>query len=70
MRRRDAIKPNLHKDYTSLCAPHVPVMSFLFGNNLQIRLNNIRASNKISKITVPERFKNQAKGRSRLSMSW
>ncbi len=70
MRRRDAIKPNLHKDYSSLCAPHVPVTSFLFGDNLQTRLNDIRASNKISKTTVPERFKNQAKGRSRFSTSW
>ena len=25
MRRRDAIRPNLNKDYSSLCASHVPV---------------------------------------------
>ena len=70
MRRCDAIKPNLHKDYSSLCAPHVPVTSFLFGDNLQTRLNDICALNKISKTTVPERFKNQAKGCSRFSTSW
>lgn len=55
-RRRDAIKPNLHKDYSSLCASHVPVTTHLFGDNLQTQLNDIRASNKISKATVPQRF--------------
>ena len=69
MRRRDAIKPNLHKDYSSLCASHVPVTSFLFGDNLQTRLKDIRASNKISKTTIPEIF-NHAKGRGRSSASW
>jgi hypothetical protein len=39
-----------------MCASHVPVTSFLFGYNLQTRLNDIRASNKISKTTVPEKY--------------
>ena len=55
MRRRDAIKPHLHKDYSSLCAPHVAITTYLFGDNLQTQLNDIRASNKISKATVPQR---------------
>ena len=56
MRRRDAIRPNLNKDYSSLCASHVPVTTYLFGDNLQTQLNDIRASNKISKAAVPQRF--------------
>jgi hypothetical protein len=69
LRRRDAIKPNLHKDYGSLCASQVPVTSFLFVDNLQTRLNDIRGSKKISKITVQERF-GQAKSRGRFSTGW
>ena len=56
MRRREAIRPNLNKDYSSLCASHVPVTTYLFGDNLQTQLNDIRASNKISKAAVPQRF--------------
>ena len=48
MRRRDVIKPNLHKHYSSLCASHVHITTYLFGDNLQSQLNNIRASNKFS----------------------
>ena len=51
MRRRDAIRPNLNKDYSSLCASHVA--TYLFG---ETQLNDIRASNKISKAAVPQRF--------------
>ena len=56
MRRRDAIKPNFHRDYSSLCASHVPITTYLFGDNLQAQLNDIRASNKISKSTMPQRY--------------
>ena len=54
--RRDAIKSHLHKDYASLCASHVPVTTSVFGEDLQSRLNNIRASNRISRATVVQRF--------------
>lgn len=47
-RRREAIRPTLHKDYATLCASHVPITNFLFGDELQTQLNHIRASNKIS----------------------
>ena len=50
-RRRDAIRPTLHKDYATLCASHVPITNFLFGEELQTQLNHIRASNKISSTT-------------------
>ena len=41
MRQRDAIRPNLNKDYSSLCASHVPVTTYLFAHNLQPQLNDI-----------------------------
>ena len=62
LRRHDAIL-TLHKHYSSLCALHVPVTSLLFGDNLQSRLNDIRASNKISKTTFPERHNQGKAGR-------
>ena len=66
IRRREAIRPHLHKDYASLCASHVPVTTELFGDDLQSRLNNIRASNKISRTTVLDR----SATRDRTSASW
>ena len=46
-RRRDVIRPTINKDYATLCASHVPVTSFLFGDELQTQLTHNRASNKI-----------------------
>ena len=46
-RRRESIKPSLHKDYDMLCSPTVPVTSLLFGDDLQTELTHIRATNKI-----------------------
>ena len=31
-RRRDTIRPTLHKDYATLCVSHVPITNFLFGD--------------------------------------
>ena len=50
-RRWDAIRPNLNKEYATLCASHVPITKMLFGDELQTQLNHIRASNKISNTT-------------------
>ena len=50
-RRRDAIRPNLNKEYATLCSSHVPITKTLFGDELQTQLNHIRASNKISNTT-------------------
>ncbi|CAB4038940.1 Hypothetical predicted protein [Paramuricea clavata] len=47
-RRRETLKPHLNKEYTTLCASHVPVTSLLFGDDLQGQLINIRATNKVS----------------------
>ena len=46
-RRRESIKPSLHKDYAMLCSSTVPVTSLLFGDDLQTELTHIRATNKI-----------------------
>ena len=46
-RRRESIKPHLHKDYATLCSTTVPVTKFLFGDDLQTELTHIRATNKI-----------------------
>jgi hypothetical protein len=47
-RRRETLKPHLNKEYTTLCASHVPVTSLLFWDDLQGQLTNIRATNKVS----------------------
>ena len=52
-RRRDVIRPTLHKDYATLCASHVPITTLLFGDELQTQLNHIGASNKISSTASP-----------------
>jgi len=46
-RRRESIRPLLHKDYASLCSSTMPATNFLFGEELQAQLSHIRASNKI-----------------------
>ena len=52
-RRREIIKPHLHRDYIELCSQEVPVTSLLFGDDLQTELTRIRATNKIGNTTNP-----------------
>ena len=52
LKRREAIKPSLKKEYAALCSPNVPVTSLLYGDDLQQQLNNIKASNKISQVSA------------------
>ena len=47
LRRRQAVRPSLNKEYASLCSPQGPITEFLFGDELQSQLSNIKASNKI-----------------------
>ena len=54
-RRREAIKPNLNREYAALCAPHVPITANLFGDDLQSELNTIKASNKIGHTAMGQR---------------
>ena len=51
-RRRDAIKPNLNEEYSSLCGSQVPITGLLFGDELHSQLNNIKATNKIGHTTT------------------
>ena len=51
LKRREAIRPSLKKEYAALCSQNVPVTSLLFGNDLQQQLNNINASNKILQVS-------------------
>ncbi len=46
------IKPNLNKEYSSLCSSQTPVTDFLFGDDLQSRLASIKASNKVGQTTT------------------
>ena len=50
--RRELIKPNLNKEYTSLCSPQTPITELLFGDDLQARMASIKAANKISQRTT------------------
>ena len=45
-RRREAIEPNLNKEFVALCSDKVPVTGNLFGDDLQTECNNIKTSNK------------------------
>ena len=52
LKRREAIKPSLKKEYAALCSTNVPVTSLPYGDDLQQQLNNIKASNKISQVSA------------------
>ena len=54
LKRWDAIRPHLKKDYASLCASLLPITIFLFGDDLQAQLNNIRASSRIGQAVTGE----------------
>ena len=63
MHRRQAIKPILNKEYATLCSPQGPFTEFLFGDELQSQLNNIKASNKIGNTMASESPRPPAKGK-------
>ena len=52
LKRCEAIRPRLKREYAALCSPNVTVASLLFGDDLQQQLNNIKASNKISQVSA------------------
>ena len=49
-RRRDAIKPNLNNEYSSLCGSQVPITGLLFGDELQSQLISI--SRQLTKLAI------------------
>ena len=52
LRQREAIKPNLNKEYGSLCSIQTPVTTLLFGDELQAQLTAIPTSNRIGRTAV------------------
>ena len=50
--RREAIKPNLNKEFVALCSEKVPVTANLFGDDLQTECNNIKTTNKLRQSTL------------------
>ena len=75
LKRRDLIRPDLNKQYASLCNSSTPVSSFLFGDELNKEVEELTRSHKLSsKVTsrmrvepyrVPSR--RGLRGRSRLN---
>ena len=63
MHRRQAIKPFLNKEYATLCSPQGPVTEFLFGDELQAQLNNVKATNKIGNAMASKPPRQLAKGK-------
>ena len=47
MQRKQLMKPDIGRDNASLCSPHVPFTDWLFGDDLQKQLKDIRDVNKI-----------------------
>ena len=47
MQRKQLMKPDIGRDYASLCSPHVPFTDWLFGDDLQKQLKGIGDVNKI-----------------------
>ena len=41
------MNPSLHEDYSTLCSSTVPVIKYMFGEDLQAALIHIKATNKI-----------------------
>ena len=68
-RGRETLKPHLNKEYATLCASHVPITSFLFGDDLQAQLNSIRATNRVSN-TIGEERRASRKPQHPTSLGW
>ena len=47
MQRKQLMKPDIGRDYASLCSPYVPFTDWLFGDDLQKQLKDIGDVNKI-----------------------
>jgi hypothetical protein len=55
LRRREALKPELHPSYQHLCMPSNPITSQLFGDDLPKAVKDIAEPNKISSKLQTER---------------
>ena len=61
LKRRDLIRPDLNKQYASLCNPSTPVSSFLFGDDLNKEVEELTKSQKLSSKVTPKKRMNLTK---------
>ena len=54
-KQRDLIRPDLNKQYASLCNPSTPVSSFLFGDELNKEVEELAKSHKLSSKVTPKK---------------
>ena len=55
LKRRGLIRPDLNKQYASLCNPFTPVSSFLFGDELNKEVEKLTKSHKFSSKVTPRK---------------
>ena len=55
LKRRDLIRPDLNKQYASLCNSSTPVSSFLFGDELNKEVEELTKSHKLSSKVTPRK---------------
>ena len=55
LKLRDLIRPDLNKQYASLCNPSTPVSSFLFGDELNKEVEELTKSPKLSSKVSPRK---------------
>ena len=53
LKRRDLIRPDLNKQYASLCNPSTTISTFLFGDDLNKEVEELTKSNKVSHKVTP-----------------
>ncbi len=54
MRRRDLIRPDLSKQFSSLCNPSIAISAYLFGDDLNKEVEELTKSNKLSGKVTPK----------------
>ena len=54
LKRRDLIRPDLNKQYASLCNPSTTISTFLFGDDLNKEVEELTKSNKLSNKVTPK----------------
>ena len=68
LRRRELIKPDLNKQFTTLCYDHVPLTGLLFRDNLSQQCKDIQETNKFgqrsSSFVAPKSDRAQHRGKS------
>ena len=57
LKRRELLKPDLSKDFRSLCSPSTPLSCFLFGDELSKSVEDIPKANKIMAKVMPKKGK-------------